>query len=322
VPENVKLEVSETGMRAAHLKPVTRPSDLETPVPDKAQPPGPGSPGNTRVADVVRRERPGQQPASRAMLDEDTRRLLDEVAKAAEVGHAGEYPVHDREVLALFDRCRGTFGAVRLLAERGFGQEALALTRSLFTESLMLMEFAAADERRGDFIIGWTLASLASFDGVLSEGARRGSDVVETRHAVARLRSWYESYARHHGIAWRKWKPDEKKLADKHGRGDEYLGFRIQHHFVHASAFAVGQRWTQSGNVVLVGGPVVDSGWGGPAALSAASSLLFGVHAVCAIFRWAEPPELESLHDRIEQAASELDTPNSDAPGPPGASPR
>lgn len=54
------------------------------------------------------------------MLDDDTKRLVDEVAEVA--GNVGggeimERPVHERESMALFDRRRSTFGAVRLLAK-------------------------------------------------------------------------------------------------------------------------------------------------------------------------------------------------------------
>lgn len=74
------------------------------------------------------------------MLDDDTKRLVDEVAEVA--GNVGggeimERPVHEREIMALFDRCRSTFGAVRLLAkveEWDFGQEATALAIPAFRE--------------------------------------------------------------------------------------------------------------------------------------------------------------------------------------------
>jgi hypothetical protein len=64
-------------------------------------------------------------------------------------------------VLALFDRCRSLLGAIRLLLAHGFVHEAVMLGRSLFTDSLMLAEYASADERRRvELVIGWSIASL------------------------------------------------------------------------------------------------------------------------------------------------------------------
>jgi hypothetical protein len=114
------------------------------------------------------------------MLDEATTRLVDEVAEVA--GNVGgraivERSPHEREILALFDRCRSLFGAVRLLAkveDPDYGQEAVILARPLITESLMLMELAAADEtQRVELVVGWDLASLDDLEGLWREAERQ-----------------------------------------------------------------------------------------------------------------------------------------------------
>jgi len=93
-----------------------------------------------------------------------------------------ERPVHERKIMALFDRCRSRFGAVRLLAKveaPDFGQQATVLARPLITESLMLMELAAADEtRRVELVVGWELATLDDLEGLWREGQARGHDVT------------------------------------------------------------------------------------------------------------------------------------------------
>jgi hypothetical protein len=67
---------------------------------------------------------------------------------------------------------------VRLLAkveEFDFGQEATALGRSLITESLMLMELAAADEtRRVELVVGWELATSTTWRGFGARGKLEG----------------------------------------------------------------------------------------------------------------------------------------------------
>ena len=57
------------------------------------------------------------------MLDETTKRLVDEVARVAGSIGGGEQRKashHEREIMALFDRTRGMFGAVRLLSAKFF----------------------------------------------------------------------------------------------------------------------------------------------------------------------------------------------------------
>jgi hypothetical protein len=246
------------------------------------------------------------------MLDEATKRLVDEVAEVA--GNVGggavaERPVHVREILALFDRCRSTFGAVRLLAkvrEPDFGQEATALARPLITESLMLMELAAADEaRRVELVIGWELATLDDLEGLWREGQARGEDSSPALDATASRKRAAEAYARERGAGTRRWRVDERALADKHGRED-YFSFRIMHHFVHGSTFATSQRYSPKGDVYFVGGPAADTSWAKPAAVQAASSLVYATRAVCTIFGWNQPAELDDLHERIEAADAEL----------------
>ncbi|HEX7255330.1 MAG TPA: hypothetical protein VF236_05325 [Gaiellaceae bacterium] len=244
------------------------------------------------------------------MLDEASKSLVDEVATAAaKVGEITERQLHDREMLALFDRCRSIFGAVRLLAkleDPDFGQEATILARPLITESLMLMELAAADEtRRVELVVGWELLTLDDLEGLWREAQARGQDMDDQLKSTALAKGWWEEYARRRGAGTSRWRVDEKALADKHGRED-YLSFRMMHHFVHGSAFAAGQRSSQEGDVHFVGGPAADKGWGKAAALQSASSLVFATRAVCSIFGWNEPPELDGLHKRIEAMDAEM----------------
>ena len=104
-------------------------------------------------------------PPLARMLDDEVKTLLGEAAKmggALGDGETVERPRHHLEIMAIFDRCRALFGAIWLLADKGFGQEALLLLRALTTDSLMLMELAAVSEkRRIEIVVGWSLAGLA-----------------------------------------------------------------------------------------------------------------------------------------------------------------
>jgi hypothetical protein len=168
------------------------------------------------------------------------------------------------------------------------------------------MELAEADEpRRIDLVIGWSLASADDLEGVLREAAASGDDVTEQLESVARVRKDLEAYARRHNARTRRWRPDEKALAQKHDRGG-YLDFRIAHHFVHGSTFAGAQRYSQEGDVVVIGGPAAHSSWGVPALLSAASSLVHATRAASTILGLEPPPGLDELEERIEAEGERL----------------
>lgn len=240
------------------------------------------------------------------MFDNETKQLVsDVVALAAQpaTGEVSEQPRHTLEMVALFDRCRGLFGAVRLLAQHGFGQEALILTRPMFTESLMLLEVASADQtRRVDLVVGYALATLADFEGILLEARTRGDDVTDELAAVAKRRTSLEGYARRHDARTRRWRIDEKALADKHVGGEGYLDFRMSHHFVHGSTFAAEQRYSTLEGVVVVGNPPSQD-WARGAVLSASQSMVFAVRGICGILGWPEPPSVPDLLARIHQLA-------------------
>jgi hypothetical protein len=256
------------------------------------------------------------------VLDDDIGRLVDEVAVVAGSvgGVSEERPAHEVTILALFDRCRSTFGAVRLLAkvkEPDFGQEAAVLARSMITESLMLMELAAADgTRRVELVVGWELAGLDDMEGLLREGQARGQDSGAALEATALQKRQVETHARERGAGTRRWRVDEKALADKHGRED-YLNFRTMHHFVHGSAFALMQRYARDGDTVIVGCPAADATWGNAVALDAASALVHATRSACTILGCDPPAELDDLEQRIEAADAGLQAPALPSPIPP-----
>ena len=253
-----------------------------------------------------------------AMLDREDLELLDEIGEAAGRIGVGDADMarHELEVLALFDRCRSTFGAIRWLLRGNFAHEAVTLGRSLFTESLMLAEVARADEpRRVELVVGWALEGLADFEGILKEGRARGDDTEGELKRVVAMRDRLEKYATGHGARVRRWKPDEKELSDAHGRGGEYLDFRMAHHFVHGSALAAQQRYSpRADGIVVIGGAAADTEtWGKPAGFLAGSSLIFAARAACTILREEPPGDLDALAARLEERRPNADPPDSAA---------
>jgi hypothetical protein len=168
----------------------------------------------------------------------------------------------------------------------------------------MLLEVASADhKRRVELVVGYELATLADFEGILREAESRGDDASEQLAAVATRRASVERYAQRHDARTRRWQPNEKQLADKHVNGEGYLDFRMAHHFVHGSTFASQQRYSPRGDVVIIGGPAASQDWTRGALLSASQSMVFAVRGVCRILGWPEPPEVPGLLTRIDQIA-------------------
>jgi hypothetical protein len=187
------------------------------------------------------------------------------------------------------------------------------LGRPLFTDSLMLAEYASANERRRvELVMGWSMASLAAVEGIFLDARRlRGKDVAAALTGLTERRREYEDYARRHGARSRAWRPDDhaKELALKHGREDEYGAFLVTQQFVHGATSAISARYSKvTEDTVAVGGPAVDlETWGRSAALFAANSMLHAARAGCAIFGWREPPQIDELFEKIKQASDELD---------------
>jgi hypothetical protein len=249
-------------------------------------------------------------------LDDETADLMVAVRKlAAGLGDSGgavERPTHSTDVLALVDRCRSLFAAIHELLLHRFVHEAVILGRPLFTDSLFLAEYESADEtQRVGLVVGWWKASIAPFEGLFRDGVSRGEDWTAQLSQLSKFGGEIETYARRHGARSKTWNPDDhaKHLSLKHGRADEYRTLIVTHLFVHGATASLVTRYSKvSEDTVEVGGPAIDlEGWGRPAGLFAANSMLHAARAGCAIFGWQEPPDIDELFQRIEKASDELD---------------
>lgn len=242
-------------------------------------------------------------------LDPPVRDLLERVSLLAGAA-GGEFNAapHELRIATLFDRGRSLFGAIRHLLDGDFAHEAILLGRPLFTESLMLQELAASDDgRRVQLVIGWQLEGLADMEGIFLEGRSRGDKVDSELEIVQKRRDELHEYARRRGVTARAWKPNEKQMADDHGRGDAVGDFRLTHQFVHGAGFAVEQRLDGTDDVIRIGGEHADIGtWAAPAGLFSAYSLLFSVRAFSSILARPEPPGLDDLFAEVTETLRQV----------------
>jgi hypothetical protein len=241
------------------------------------------------------------------MLDQDKRDLLADVSQVAhDVGDSEpvERHYHESQIAMLFDRCRSMFDAVRLLLENGFVQEAAALTRPLFTDSLILGELAQVDEkRRIEILAGRSLADFADIEGIFFEMRSGGEDVDRNLAHIAERRQRIQDYTQRHGVNASHWTANEKTLSESVGRPREYLDFRMSHHFVHGSAAITEHRSSVGEDDVMgVGGPNVDlDAWELPTAMFAAHSTALACRGTCKLLNLREPDELDAVIARIDE---------------------
>jgi hypothetical protein len=213
-------------------------------------------------------------------------------------------PGYHLDSMAMFDRCWSLLGAIHLLLRGGFTHEAMILARPLLTDSVALMEIAAADEQtRAKRRVGRELHALEEWEGTVREGARlTGEDVDARLEAFARKRRSLEAYCRRLGFEPPPhWKHDRApQLLDQHGRADERPDLRVINQFVHGSSFVTSERYSQRDDGVVVVG-VRDDAWVAEAAgLSAAHSALHAMRAYCRIAAVSEPEQVAALLAEVE----------------------
>ena len=239
------------------------------------------------------------------MLAPEIRDLLTQTSTVAgSIGLEGERARHEVDIGALFDRCRSTFGAIRVLLSYSFVHEAVILARPLFTDSLVLAELAAAsEERRVEIVAGWMLKGSFEAEMLFEKMDAAGRDVAEQLQTVAEFRRSVERYARRHGVGTAHWEPNEKNLADRHGRADEYLDYQVTHQFVHGTADAIRQRYSpdESGGLVTGGSAAVLEPWAAPIAVFATYSMLLASRHTCRVLDLPEPSELQQLFAEVER---------------------
>jgi hypothetical protein len=239
-------------------------------------------------------------------LDPELKSLLAEVAAATAIVDLEpvDRPVHEVDVIGLFDRCRGLFDATRLLLHNALVHEAVILGRPLFTGSLMLAEYASSDKRRrAELAVGWKMSSISDFEKVVREGG--GEDTETLLAGIKEQRTSVEGYAHRQGVGTKYWRPDDhaKDLAAKHGRAGEYADMLMTHQFVHGSATAVAARYSKRAeDTVQIGGSAVDlETWGEGAARFAAVSLLNAARAAYQILGRPEPEHVTTLLERAHE---------------------
>ena len=148
-------------------------------------------------------------------------------------------------------------------------------------------------------MVGWVLAGLQDLENYFRNQQSRGHDVSRETEQLAVRRREALAYASRNGFRTRQWQPDDdpKRLADAHGRGEQYGGLLVTHMFVHGTWAATSDHYSITDEGVVVGPSMANpKRWERDAGLFASHSMLLAIRAACRIFGWTEPTaELDEL---------------------------
>ena len=219
-------------------------------------------------------------------------------------------PTHLSYALGMYARARSYFLATLVLARDGLADEALALGRSLFEDSLRLAILAKTDDevRQIDGLIGWLLDGVRRAIGLYREAKNLG--VGYDHEAVI---GYFED-ERHKMLGYRKRRGSGRKvpaLFSEHqlkkaalddGRSDSWWLHEVGDQMVHGNYFAHRMRHvTADDGTALVA--IRDSH---PRALIdivayAVESVVVSHQSICAILDLPAMPELDELVNDLEE---------------------
>lgn len=151
------------------------------------------------------------------------------------------------EALSWYARLRSLFSAARLLIREGYPEEASILARSLFEGSLKLELLADVREReRERLVLGAVNAGLDRFIGIFHDdnialGLGDGLTADE-RERIETRRRQIAARQRRLGLGRLARFPDDKTLAIRFDRREEYQGLRLSSEVTHGSHLAQATR--------------------------------------------------------------------------------
>lgn len=150
--------------------------------------------------------------------------------------------VSDVEMGSMYSRVRSLVEAIDILLDAGHPVEAVALGRALFTQSLHLQELSETDrEGRDALVLDAMNRTAAKFEQVDEEALRVGlksSDETRLKEEIQQRRKELQRLQQDLGVQRLRRFPEDKDLARKHGRAEEYVSYLISHGFVHGMGYA------------------------------------------------------------------------------------
>ena len=170
-------------------------------------------------------------------------RVREDLERASPKGDL-EVKVLDYSIMLMYSRSRSLFEGIHVLIREHLAEEAIALARSLFEESLRLMHLAREGDLRWRYVVGWIRESIGHKrslvgDATSEEGRLKASErlrqldeeEVQLRKAMKRL-----------GVVTEKRFTSIENLATIHGRLEDLWPYEVGHRMIHGSQIALAYR--------------------------------------------------------------------------------
>lgn len=209
----------------------------------------------------------------------------------------------DLHALGMYWRCVSLFRSLLILLDNHFPEEALFLARTLFEESLQLMQLNDAGTERERMLVGLRAKWLQSQEDLFATEAEElglTEDASDVRKHVRGQQGDLERYRNRKGIGGSKGFESVKDAAIRLDRQGDYWTYRLAHKIVHGEDTAQLYRRNKV-EVDLVAffshtsDPDLLAGVGAFAARCIADAFF----AAAGVFGWAASSEVQELVEDV-----------------------
>lgn len=199
----------------------------------------------------------------------------------------------------MYWRSMSIFRSILILLDNHYPEEALFLARSLFEESLQLMQLNDAGAERELLLVGLRAKWLQSYENLFATEAEAlglTEDASDVREEVRRQQGDLESYRNRKGIGRSKRFESTKDAAIRRNRQKDYWKYLLAHKMVHGEDTAqLFRRNKVEGGVVGLFSKTSDPEILADTGLFAAHYLADAFYAAAGIFGWAVSSEVHEL---------------------------
>jgi len=220
--------------------------------------------------------------------------------------------LHYRWVTRMFWRSRRLYEAILALLDIAQPEEAAVLLRSLFEDSMRLMELAEDESKRDARIIWWMNDSIRrAFDLRKEEAACFVDDALApSADELEKERAGLQRYAVRHGVTRYQKFSSPKDAAVRFDRKREYIIYAWAHQATHGNDGA----WFVASRKQAEGGEHLDAKTKDAFLLNivsgvATQAVFDSTTAAASILGWTVPPEAFGKVEEYSQALNHADDP-------------
>lgn len=215
----------------------------------------------------------------------------------------------DAHALGMYWRCVSLFRSLLILLDNNFPEEALFLARSLFEESLRLMQLNDAGTERERMLVGLSAKWLQSQEHLFATEAEElglTEDASDVRERVRRQQGDLERYRNRKGIGGSKGFDSVKDAAIRCDRQADYWTYRLAHKMVHGEDTAqLYRRNKVEVDVVAFFSNTRDPDLLAGTGAFAARYIADALYAVARIFGWAVSSEVQELVEDLRRRVND-----------------